>query len=178
MYKPLSIALIVFLTLAFSSQVFPASPTAKKKTQTLTKVAGNPDAPNFRLEDQDGNFVQLSDFAGKVVIVNFWATWCPPCRESVPHLMQTYRKYKDRGFEVVGISLDTNFDDLKSYAEDKNLSYKIVVGNQQTKVDYGVSSIPRMFIIDKEGIIRGDFLGFSKGIGDEMAEKIETLLTQ
>ena len=126
----------------------------------------------------ENTMVDSKQFEGKVLVVTFFATWCPPCRDSIPHLSQSYKRYAAQGLEVIGVSLDTNFEDLKSYVADKKIPYTVVVGNQQTKLDYAVSSIPRMFIVDREGIIRADYLGFSTSIGAEMDEKIEALLAQ
>jgi thiol-disulfide isomerase/thioredoxin len=143
-----------------------------------SKASAPRSAPEFTLEDVAGNMVSLSELKGKVVLLDFWATWCPPCRESIPHLAKTYNHYKDQGLEVVGVSLDTNIDDLKDYVISKKIPYKVVIGNQQVKVAYGVSSIPRMFLVDRNGVISADYLGFSSSIGDEMEAKIETLLAQ
>jgi peroxiredoxin len=164
--------LIVLFVLPLLSGCSDSSDTAPVKTSSARTAA------EFSLKDIDGNDTTLSQLEGKVVLIDFWATWCPPCRDSIPHLSDAYERYKDRGFEVVGVSLDTNMKDLADFIKKKKLKYKVVVGNQSTKVAYGVSSIPRMFIVDRKGIIQGDFLGFSKSIGDEMDAKIEKLLAE
>lgn len=119
-------------------------------------------APQFKLPDINGNQVSLSDFDGKVVILDFWATWCPPCVKEVPHFVELYDEYKEQGFEMVGISLDAGgANDVKPFVEKMNVNYTMLIGNQDVTKEYGgIGGIPTTFVIDKAGQIRQKYVGY------------------
>jgi len=119
-------------------------------------------APQFTLPDINGNQVSLSDFEGKVVILDFWATWCPPCVKEVPHFIELYDEYKEQGFEMVGISLDAGgANDVKPFVEKMNVNYTMLIGNQDVTKQYGgIGGIPTTFVIDKAGQIRQKYVGY------------------
>jgi cytochrome c biogenesis protein CcmG/thiol:disulfide interchange protein DsbE len=99
-------------------------------------------APNFALKDSDGRTVQLADYRGKVVLLNFWATWCDPCRIEIPWFTEFERRHKDRGFAVVGISMEYR------------INYRVLMGNDAVARLYdGVEALPTTFLIDREGRI-------------------------
>ncbi len=115
-------------------------------------------APAWELKDLDGKPVKLSDFKGKVVLLNFWATWCPPCREEVPALIALQNKYKDQGLVVIGLSVDQGGPAaVKSFAKRMKINYPIVLGDEKTAAAYGnVQVIPTTFFIDRAGDIVGE----------------------
>lgn len=119
-------------------------------------------APDFELPTTDGKKLKLSDLKGKVVIVDFWATWCPPCRKGVPDLVELKKKYGKKGFEVVGISLDApqTKGDVVPFIKDYGINYPVVYGNEAVTISYGgVQSIPTAFVIDKQGKIVASYVG-------------------
>ncbi len=133
-------------------------------------------APDFALPDVKGKIVRLSDFSGKVVILNFWATWCPPCREEIPHFIELYRKYRSSGFEMVGISMDMVGPEVaKSFIKEFGINYSILMGNEEVTLIYGgIRGIPTTFVIDRQGRIHKKFVGYR---GKETVEKLlKTLL--
>jgi len=134
-----------------------------------------PTAPDFTLKDLDGRPFSLSDTKGKVVILDFWATWCPPCRMEIPHFESLYREYGNRGLVVIGISLDRgDASAVRSFAEDNGISYPIVIGDQETTILYGgIRGIPTTFVIDRKGRIVEKFVGYrSKEVFESAINKL------
>ena len=119
-------------------------------------------APSFTLQDLNGKQVSLSDFKGKVVILDFWATWCPPCVKEIPHFIALYEQYKDQGFAIVGISVDRGgISVVKSFARKYQVNYPILMTDGQVDKAYGdIPSIPTTFVIDSAGNIRQKYVGY------------------
>lgn len=120
-------------------------------------------APDFALPDLEGKIFRLAETKGKVVILDFWATWCPPCQESVPHLVELQEKYGDQGLQIVGISLDHRGRRVvEPFAKRFKVNYKILVGDyRQVVEDYGgIFGIPTLFVIDREGKVVAHFIGY------------------
>ena len=164
------------------------------------RVALGYEAPDINLPDPDGNKIKLSSLRGKVVLLDFWASWCRPCRRANPHVVEMYSKYKDQGFDVYNVSLD-GIDDRRAAAFNNNaqaienaqkmenekwrnaiqadqLSWKNHVSelrgwSSNVAQLYKVNSIPRTFVLDQKGIIRYENLR-----GDELEEAIKSLLAQ
>jgi cytochrome c biogenesis protein CcmG/thiol:disulfide interchange protein DsbE len=140
----------------YSSDNANAAPADAKKGAQAKKTA-----PNFTLKDIDGRPVKLSDFRGKIVLLNFWATWCGPCKVEIPWFIEFEQKYKDRGLVVIGVSMDEEgWSVVKPYVADRRINYRIVVGTEKVGQAYGgVESLPTSFIIDKEGRIVSTHVG-------------------
>ena len=119
-------------------------------------------APDFTLNDAYGNEVRLSDFKDKVVILDFWATWCPPCKAEIPHFIELQDEYKDQGLEIIGISLDWNGHRIVApFAEENGINYTLLLGNEEITDSYGgIMSIPTTFVIDRESRIRNRYIGY------------------
>jgi thiol-disulfide isomerase/thioredoxin len=120
----------------------------------LTQAADSKKAaPDWQLSDVDGKPVKLSDFKGKVVILDFWATWCPPCRAEIPGFVSIQKKYADKGFTMIGVSLDQQGPSVvKSFMHSFGMNYPVVMGNPKIVVDYGgITAIPTTFVIDRQG---------------------------
>jgi peroxiredoxin len=119
-------------------------------------------APSFSLRDVSGDVVVSSHFLGKPTVINFFATWCPPCVEEIPGFVDVYNKYKDRGFELVGISFDTDpREKLPAFVKTHRIEYRILLGDQATARAYGgVSYLPTTIFIGKDGRIRNVHVGY------------------
>ncbi len=119
-------------------------------------------APDFVLPSINGGSLKLSDFKGKVVIIDFWSTRCPPCRKGIPEFAKLYSAFKDRGLVVVGISLDRSIDTARAFCERAGVRYPVVMGDRKIAGDYGgIRFIPTTFIVDREMNITDKFIGYT-----------------
>jgi len=118
-------------------------------------------APGFALKDLNGRIKRLEDLRGKVVLLNFFATWCPPCRQEIPGFVHLYEEYRDKGFEIVGVSLDVEGATvLRPFVRQYSIAYPILVGTQKVAADYGgIRALPTTFLIDRNGMISKQFVG-------------------
>ena len=112
----------------------------------------------------NGKMVHLSDYKGKVVLLDFWATWCGPCRLEIPWLKEFQSKFKDQGFEVLGVSMDDDgWAAVKPFVSELGINYRIVIGDDATAQIYGgVDALPTTFVIDREGRIAKVHVGLDQ----------------
>jgi peroxiredoxin len=133
--------------------------------------------PAFTLKDIAGSDVSLSDFEGKVVVLDLWATWCPPCRQEIPVLVELYEEFEDQGLVVVGVGMDEGGADvLRPFAEANKMTYPVLVGDKAVGEAYKVTSIPTTFVIGRDGAIVSKHVGFSPAIGTALREEVARLL--
>jgi thiol-disulfide isomerase/thioredoxin len=156
---------------------YPAIGKLMNRIEVLKKVAIGNQFVDFEMTDLEDNAVKLSDYVGngKVALIDFWASWCPPCRASIPGLKKVYDEYKDKGFEIVGVSLDSKKDAWEKGVSDLQIPWpqmSDLKGWQNAGAAlYGVNSIPHTVLVDKEGNI------VAKNIhGEELTNKLDELL--
>jgi len=118
-------------------------------------------APDFTLVSLKGDTIKLSDYKGKVVILDFWATWCPPCREEIPHFKKLFAEKSGAGLVIIGIVVNDDVSEVKKFVSKNGVNYPIVMGNAQVEKAYGgISAIPTTFLIGKDMTIRQSVVGY------------------
>ena len=127
-------------------------------TVSTTRAALDPPT-DFELKSLNGKLVRLSSFKGKAVLINFWASWCKPCQDEIPDLVALYKKYKGRGFEILGISLDKDQGKVAPFVKNYNMNYIILFGNAKLAQQWAIRGVPVSFFINREGKITEYFFG-------------------
>ena len=131
----------------------------------------------FTFKDVNGKSVTLSDYKGKVVLLDFWATWCPPCRKEIPGFIELYNTYKSRGLVVIGVSMDEDTPDVKSFATQMKMNYPILLGfgrEDDLKPAFGELPLPTSFVIARDGSIYARHDGLTAK--EQVEREIEALL--
>lgn len=133
-------------------------------------------APDFTLSDSKGASIRLSDYKGRVVLLDFWATWCHGCNIEIPWYMEFQQKYKDKGLAVIGVAMDDDgWKSVRPFSDEKKINYMIVVGNQGLAKQYGVDALPVTLLIDRDGKIAESHAGM---VDKEVFEKEIRMLLQ
>jgi cytochrome c biogenesis protein CcmG/thiol:disulfide interchange protein DsbE len=136
-------------------------------------------APDFSLKTLDGQEITLSKLRGRVILIDFWATWCGPCRDAIPHLIHLRNTYQAKGFEVIGLCQDKgDMETVQRFVKSMGIPYPIAMGPEEVSRSFRVSALPTTFLVDREGKIQLKVLGFNPTIAKQMTSKIEDLLSQ
>jgi peroxiredoxin len=159
--------------LTYKSKVVPTVSVAQ------SEIAGRDNkAPDFSITTTDGKTVKLSDFKGKGVIVNFWATWCPPCRAEIPDMVELQKAYGEKEFSFIGIAVNDKSDKVAAFVKDKAVNYPVGMDTEDIAMQYGkltkegkIQGIPTSFVINSKGEIVDYFVGISNKAGFEEAIK-------
>jgi cytochrome c biogenesis protein CcmG/thiol:disulfide interchange protein DsbE len=157
--SPRSRLRIMVVSLAILAVAFGVVWMQSSKYEPLT--VGKP-APDFNLPDLNDKTVRLSDYRGKVVFLNFWATWCKPCREEMPSMEVLYKNFEGNGFVVLAVSIDrvTTKKDIPPFVKSMNLTFPILVDSWgQTDKRYKLMGVPETYIIDQQGVLREKVIG-------------------
>ncbi|MBI2571679.1 MAG: TlpA family protein disulfide reductase [Candidatus Schekmanbacteria bacterium] len=134
-------------------------------------------APGFSLESLDGAPVSLADFAGSIVVLNFWATWCQPCRVEMPDLTDLYRTYKADGVVVVGMAVSGGSRDaVQAFAAELDIPYPILLSTESVEASYNIELLPTSALIDRQGRLRQVLLGYHSH--RELTGAVERLLAE
>jgi peroxiredoxin len=133
-------------------------------------------APNFTLNDADGNAVSLGDLKGRVVMINFWASWCGPCRQEMPLLEQIHRKYEPLGFTLLGVNVEENSADGQAFLKDRPVSFPVLYDPENGISQlYDVVAMPSTVLIDRQGNVRYLHHGYKPGYENEYMDQIRAL---
>jgi len=147
---------------------------SKEKSQPTPGLA-----PDFTLKTLEGKEITLSQLKGKVVLLDFWATWCGPCRESIPHLIQLYKNYRESGFVLVGMNVDKgDVEVVRRFVKSMDIPYPVVTAPEDVVRSYRVTGIPATFLIDKGGKIREKMAGFNSAIAQQLTAKVADLTSE
>jgi peroxiredoxin len=166
-----------FLVNLYLNNDKPKVNTDDTKTVEFGVQEGNK-APDFQLKTLDGVYVKLSDFRGKKVILNFWATWCPPCKAEIPYMQDFYVSKDKTKVEILAINLTTsekNPRDVKEFVKDKNVTFPVLLDQDgDIGVQYQAITIPTSYLIDSKGIVRKKIVGpMDKDMMNELIEKVD-----
>ena len=164
--------LILLILLACLGLVFLLSQCAKEEKRPSL-------APEFSLKTLTGEEMSLSKYNGKTLLIDFWATWCGPCRESIPHLVHLHKTYRGQGLEVVGLSMDKG--DPKTvdhFVKSLDIPYAIAIAPEEIARAYGVNGVPTIVLIDKEGKIREKIVGFNTAIAKKIESRVAELISE
>jgi peroxiredoxin len=163
-------------SLPFLIAILIQSPVGCKRETPKEK---RPLAPDFTLTSVDGKTITLSQLRGKVVLLDFWATWCAPCRLAIPHLNDLYKAYRKRGLEIIGLSLDkASAERVRKFALNMGIEYIIIMANDELVKKYGISPIPTTYLIDREGYIANKWVGFSQNLMSKIGAETERLISK
>ena len=139
----------------------------------------NQAAPAFKAFSLDGKLISTENLRGNVVLLDFWATWCPPCRESIPYLTSLHNRYASQGLNIVGMSMDDGGAWIvKNYVARQKIPYQVAMASNKVAADYGVRALPVLYLIDKQGLVREFFMGFSDQAGKVIEAQIRQLLAE
>lgn len=177
--KIAGLVIVVVALVAFVGSVVRFSLMKKPQVKERVGIKEGTVASSFTLKDLTGKEVSLADYRGKVVIIDFWATSCPPCRRELPHIQKIYEKYKDKGVIVLAITSESNIEKVKEFIEEEGYSFPVLIDRgREASSAYGIRAIPMLFVLDREGIIQHIHRGYSPEIETTLSNEINSLLTQ
>jgi peroxiredoxin len=165
----------ILLTLAVSLAM---TPRALKSETVGQGCDANAKTANltFTLKDINGKNVSLSSYKGKVILLDFWATWCPPCRKEIPGFIDLYKSYASRGLIVLGVSMDEEISDIKKFARQLGMNYPVLLGAGREDLEkaFGPLPLPTAFVIGRDGRICAKHNGFAPK--EQFEREIQPLL--
>jgi peroxiredoxin len=151
---------VALLTVPLMLRGAGTSRPAPAATSSTTASTGEPANLDLTVKDMNGASMRLADHKGKVIVLNFWATWCGPCQLEIPELVETYAEYKDQGVVVLGISIDDTAETLRAYAPQKNMTYPVLLMQDDVDQAYGpIFGVPVTFFIGRDGRINRKHFG-------------------
>lgn len=136
-------------------------------------------APAIKLVTTSGQAVTLANYRGYVLVMDFFATWCIPCKESIPHMIDLNRKYGRQGLQILGVSVDEGNDrEVKEFIAARRINYPVAIAGDEMQADYGLRSIPTIYVISKKGVVAGKFQGYSDQTAKAIEDTVKRLLAE
>jgi peroxiredoxin len=135
-------------------------------------------APPVKVTTTSGQSVSLANYKGYVLILDFFASWCHPCVESIPHLVDLKKRYGKQGLQVLGLSLDEDRDDFMDLMSASRVNYPVALADEELQTNYGLRSIPLLVVIDKKGNVANIYMGLTKETTRSLETEIQKLLTE
>jgi peroxiredoxin len=135
--------------------------------------------PDFKTTSTSGQTISQENYRGYVLILDFFATWCQPCRQSIPHLVELNRKYGRQGLQILGMSVDEEGERaVKAFTDEFRVNYPLALAGDSTVADFSIRSVPVMYLIDKKGKIAEVYRGYTDDMGRSMEQSIKRLLAE
>ena len=145
----------------------------------VTSLNAASKAPDFTLKSKSGKNIRLSDYRGEVVMINFWASWCGPCREEMPLLENLYKRYKKLGFVIIGVNVEADSSKANSYLRDITVSFPILYDTKnEVSKKYNVNNMPTTVILDRNGNIRYTHYGYKPGYEKKYKKEVKALIRE
>ncbi|ADC89030.1 Redoxin domain protein [Thermocrinis albus DSM 14484] len=144
----------------------------KEDKQGVSVQTGNIQLPDMVFRTLDGREVRLSQYRGKVVLLNFWASWCPPCREEMPIFEQVYNRYKDKGFEILAVNMDDSEESMKRFLEKNKLSFTILRPTGDLEKELRLMGLPTSYLIDRNGKVVKMHLGVYRDLEKDLISQL------
>lgn len=172
-----SLLIIGVIILSCGKRESPGGKTEEVK-KTREGISEGEIAPDFTLKNLNGMEVNLKEFRGKVVLLNFWATWCPPCRIEIPSMVELYKKYKDRGLEIIGVNLDKlGKSEVEKFSLEHKINFPVLLNPSGDVASlYGVVALPTTVFLDRDGKIKGRISGAVDWTAEANLKTVELLL--
>ncbi len=152
--------IITVLTMTIFSILFVSACAVQQEQADQSDTVEQEYENDFTLQNLEGDQVSLSDYEGKLVVLNFWATWCPPCREEIPDFIEVYSNYRDRGVQFLGVSNEDQ-DTLSSFVQEYGINYPILIDGSVDTImgQWGIRALPTTFILDHNGEVLSSHVG-------------------
>ncbi len=146
--------------------------------ETPKPQVGHP-APDFSLTALDGREIRLRDLRGKVVFVNLWATWCPPCREEMPSMVRLYGRFRNQGLEILAVSEDADVEEVRRFARAYNVQFPILMDREKTVYQlYRATGVPETHLVNKEGVLEASRIGPFDWTAPAVVDAVRQLLAK
>ncbi|HTW58943.1 MAG TPA: TlpA disulfide reductase family protein [Terriglobales bacterium] len=171
-------AVVIAGMLYFGYHAAQRSPSARASSTSFSGIMKSAPAPDFTLQSLDGKNMSLSDLRGKAVLLNFWATWCGPCKIEMPWFVELQNEYGSQGLQIVGVAMDdSSKEDIAKFAKDMGVNYPVLIGKEAVGDEYGgVPALPESFFIGRDGKIVDKIIGLrgKSEIEDAIKKALDT----
>ena len=137
------------------------------------------EAPDFTLKSLDGSNLRLEEYRGQVVLINFWASWCGPCRQEMPLLDRLHHRYEDTGFAVLGVNVEGEVAPAQKIVDKTNVTFPVLIDEKQKVSEmYSLEAMPSTVVVDRDGVIRYIHLGYKPGDEEKYVEVVKQLIRE